>query len=128
MKKNKIFQVNSDERGSILDIVSKEEYDALTMIISKKNAIRGNHYHKHTIQTVYIHSGKLRSLTRLPGENIKSTILNPGDILTTIEYEHHALIALEDSTFFVLTRGPRGGMDYETDTFRLEKPLQDEIE
>ena len=39
--------------------------------------------------------------------------------------EHHAVHALEDSVFMVFTRGPRGGDDYESDTFRLETPLQD---
>ena len=37
--------------------------------------------------------------------------------------ERHAFQAIEDTTFLVLTRGPRGGENYETDTFRLDIPL-----
>ena len=39
-------------------------------------------------------------------------------------YEAHALHALEDSVLLILTRGPRGGEDYESDTYRLDKPLE----
>jgi hypothetical protein len=39
--------------------------------------------------------------------------------------EGHAFEALEDTTFLVLTRGPRGGENYEDDTFRLETSLRD---
>jgi hypothetical protein len=33
--------------------------------------------------------------------------------------ERHAWIAIEDSLVVVMTRGPRGGKEYESDTFRL---------
>jgi hypothetical protein len=35
----------------------------------------------------------------------------------------HAIEALEDTTMVVMTRGPRGGREYESDTFRLAEPL-----
>jgi len=34
---------------------------------------------------------------------------------------------LEDSLFLVFTRGPRGGQDYESDTYRLTKPLRESL-
>jgi len=37
--------------------------------------------------------------------------------------EAHALQALEDTTMVVMTRGPRGGREYESDTFRLSELL-----
>jgi hypothetical protein len=49
--------------------------------------------------------------------------MEPGDLIRTDAGEHHAICALEDALFFVFTRGPRGGENYESDTFRLETPL-----
>jgi hypothetical protein len=31
--------------------------------------------------------------------------------------------AIEPTTMVVMTRGPRGGREYESDTFRLDEPL-----
>ena len=41
----------------------------------------------------------------------------------TDKNEAHAVKALTDSTFLVFTQGPRGGTEYENDTFRLNVPL-----
>jgi hypothetical protein len=48
----------------------------------------------------------------------------PGDLLKTEALEKHSLKTLEDSIFYVFTKGPRGGENYENDTYRLDKPLQ----
>jgi quercetin dioxygenase-like cupin family protein len=47
----------------------------------------------------------------------------PGDLVATGPNERHALQGIEESTLMVFTRGPRGGKEYESDTFRLEVPL-----
>ncbi|MBF0353688.1 MAG: cupin domain-containing protein [Alphaproteobacteria bacterium] len=114
----------ADERGTIKDIMFREPVDHVTVITSRKGVVRGNHFHKETLQWVYLAVGRLRSLTRKGGESVAETILEPGDLILTEAGEEHALEALEDSTFYVFTRGPRGGQDYEADTFRLAEPLQ----
>jgi quercetin dioxygenase-like cupin family protein len=116
-----------DERGEITDIFSNEPVEHVTLITSKKGAVRANHYHKETVQFNYVVSGRIQLLTQNPGEKVQSTILMSGDLAVTPAGESHALIALEDSTFMVFTRGPRGGMDYENDTFRLATPLKVEV-
>ncbi len=116
-----------DHRGIIQDILVHEPIEHVTVITSKKDVIRGNHYHKETIQWVYLYSGKLKSLTQKDGEKVVSLIIEPGDLLKTEKMEKHALEALEDSVFFVFTKGPRGGEDYEADTYRLEIPLTEEL-
>lgn len=119
-------QVNyADERGSITDILQKEEIEYITVITSVKGVERGHHYHKKTTQWVYLMEGRMKSLTQLPGEPVVATILEKGDLAVTYPMERHAMIALEDSVFLVFTRGPRGGEDYETDTYRLKQPLRE---
>lgn len=114
-----------DDRGYIKDILTHEPVDAITVITSKAGAVRANHYHKDTVQWVYLHSGKLRYLFQTGDEPTQARTLNPGDLIKTDILEKHAIKALEDSLFYVFTRGPRGGEDYEEDTFRLEQPLVD---
>jgi hypothetical protein len=59
----------------------------------------------------------------MPGEQPEEAILERGDVVVNVPLERHAFQAMEDTTFLVLTRGPRGGENYETDTFRLDIPL-----
>jgi hypothetical protein len=113
-----------DDRGIIKDIIAHEPVDGITVIGSKKGVVRGNHYHKDTIQWVYLLSGKMQSLTRMEGEDVIVGIIDVGGLLKTVPMEEHALVALEDSEFLVFTRGPRSGEAYESDTFRLETPLK----
>jgi len=118
---------HQDERGIINDILYDEPIDHVTVITSAKGVQRGDHYHKETIQWVYLYSGELKSLTQKDSEKVVSVVLKPGDLVKAEKLEHHALLALEDSVFFVFTRGPRGGNDYESDTFRLRNPLEEEV-
>lgn len=113
-----------DDRGTIKDVLIRQPIDAITIIRSKKGVVRGNHFHKDTTQWVYVQSGQLRSLTQKDNEPVVEQIVNPGDLLVAEPWEKHVLVAIEDSEFFVFTRGPRGGDSYEDDTFRLETPLE----
>jgi dTDP-4-dehydrorhamnose 3,5-epimerase-like enzyme len=118
---------HADERGSIIDILAGIEVNYATVISSKKGVVRGNHYHQKTIQWVYVLRGQLQALSRRPDENVQEAILNSGDLLENQPHEEHTLVALEDSEFLVLTSGLRGGKDYEKDTYRVEKPLQEQL-
>jgi hypothetical protein len=50
-------------------------------------------------------------------------VLEKGDLIVNRPLERHAFEAIDDCRMLVLTRGPRGGEDYEKDTFRLDAPL-----
>ena len=112
-----------DGRGQIIDILKNEVVEYATIITSRKGAVRGNHFHKDTYQHLYVLDGKLRVVVQMPGEQPQEAILEQGDIVVNVPLERHAFQAIEDTTFLVLTRGPRGGENYETDTFRLDIPL-----
>jgi quercetin dioxygenase-like cupin family protein len=112
-----------DGRGEIIDILKKSVVEYATIITSRKGAVRANHYHKETFQYVYMMSGRMRVVAQMPGEQASEVVIEAGDLIVNAPLERHAFEALEDSTMLVLTRGPRGGEDYESDTFRLEVPL-----
>ncbi|OGO29000.1 MAG: hypothetical protein A2W33_07350 [Chloroflexi bacterium RBG_16_52_11] len=123
MKKIEYRVAFSDHRGAISDLIENETINAITRISIMKGAIRGNHYHKETWQWNYVVSGRMQLVTQMPNEERQAVILNPGDLAVTEPNEHHALVGLEDCDVLVFTKGPRGGKEYETDTFRLESPL-----
>ncbi|MAI59689.1 MAG: hypothetical protein CMM92_01555 [Rickettsiales bacterium] len=112
-----------DHRGAIRDIIAKERIDFVTIISNKKGAVRGNHYHKETVQYLYVLEGSILVASQFEGQELKKQILSEGDLLQNEALEHHAIESLEDSKLLILTRGPRGGDDYESDTFKLDKPL-----
>ena len=123
MKKINYKIAFSDKRGKIIDLIQKEKINAVTYLTIKKNAIRGNHYHKKTIQWNYVLSGKLKLISQFKGKNKKSIIMKKGDLVLSEPLERHALVGITDCEFLVFTKGPRGGKEYENDTFRLKEKL-----
>lgn len=110
----------TDTRGTITDIVHKIDFDAVTIITSKKNAIRGNHFHKKTTQYAYVLSGSILGYSQMPNGKVERKTLYQGDMMISSPLERHAIHALEDSKILVITKGPRNGLDYEEDTFRVD--------
>ena len=124
----KVFQIKTthqDERGSITDIVEQIDFNGATIIESKKGSIRGNHYHKKTIQYIYLLSGKLKAKSKKVDESMVEVVVQPGDLISHEQLEAHCFEAIEDSLFLVLSSGLRTGKDYEKDTYRLNIPLEE---
>ncbi len=123
MEKLKVVPAFVDHRGQIIDLLENENINAVTVITFTKGAVRANHYHKQTTQWNYLMSGSIKLLSQVPGEPVVETVMQPGDFVVTGPNVSHALVALEISSLMVFTKGPRGGKEYESDTFRLETPL-----
>ena len=112
-----------DERGYIIDLITENSIDAITLISFEKGAIRANHYHKKTTQWNYVIEGKILLVTKFDGGEVKKTILEKGSFVETPPLEQHALKGIEKSKILIFTKGPRAGTKYETDTFRVNPPL-----
>lgn len=112
-----------DERGYIRDIIVGKEVDSVGIISFAPDAVRGNHYHKKTVQYTYIVSGRLTYATQKPDGPVETKEVVEGDLTENPPLESHAFKAIEPSVILQLSKGPRQGDDYESDTFRLEKPL-----
>ena len=111
-----------DKRGIIRDLIEKETISSITYITFSKNSIRGNHFHKKTIQWNYVISGKVLFVSKINGK-IKKIIGSNNDLVKIETMEKHAIKALKKSEILVFTKGPRSARDYEIDTFRLKKNL-----
>jgi len=123
MKKIKTKINHKDNRGIIKDLLEKKKINAITFITQKKGKIRGNHFHKKTTQWNYLIKGKIKIYAKKKNRSVKKIILSKGDLVVTSSKESHAIKAIQHSEYLVFTQGPRGGKEYENDTFRLKKPL-----
>jgi len=127
-KVKKPLQSFKDKRGSIIDIFYKKKIDHVAIIDSKPNTLRGNHYHKRTIQHMLITEGSLEYWYKplKKKTKVKKKILKVGDLVSTPPYEIHALkISKKGNQFIVFSEGVRGGKDYESDTFRVPSIIND---
>ena len=123
MKKIKIKINFKDSRGIIVDLLEKKKINAITYITQNKGKIRGNHFHKKTTQWNYLIKGRIKIVTKKKNKSVKQMILSKGDLVVTSSNESHAIKAIKYSEYLVFTQGPRGGIEYESDTFRLTKSL-----
>jgi len=123
MEKINLVPAFKDDRGEITDLLENENINAITRITFRKGAVRANHFHKETTQWNYLISGSIKLVSQVPGEPVVETVMKPGDFTVTGPNVSHALVGLDDADLLVFTKGPRGGKDYETDTFRLDVPL-----
>ncbi len=123
----KIEPVYSDERGVITDLLNKK-INHVGLITTTKESIRGNHYHKKSIQYSYILSGKFEvvvaELSNL--NNKERIILNSGEIIIIEPGIVHAFRAIEDSNMIDMVSESREGEGYEDDTFKDIRLLPEE--
>lgn len=121
MKFKKISIATSDSRGSIADILYKEDIEHVSIIETHQGGlIRGNHYHKLSTQHIFMTKGSLRYWYQPvdKSEPVQSVLVQEYEMVSTPPFEVHALEMIEKSQFIVFSHGLRGGLDYEADTFR----------
>ena len=66
---------NEGNVTNTLEISSKERIDFVTIISNKKGAVRGNHYHKETVQYLYVLEGSVLVASQFEGQELKKQIL-----------------------------------------------------
>jgi quercetin dioxygenase-like cupin family protein len=110
-----------DKRGLIRDILIGKKIDAITLLTCKPGAIRGNHFHKKSIQYLYVINGRLLCASQIKDNPVEIKEITEGYLIINPIKEKHAFKALEESLLLCMTKGARKGMDYEKDTFRLKK-------
>ena len=115
----------TDERGFISRLVNEEDlpFKAVLLIVSKKGAVRADHYHKKDYHYAYCLSGKFRYSEKnigKPSSKTESVILNAGDMVLSRPMMAHRMEFLEDSVFLAITTESRDHDKYEADTVRLK--------
>lgn len=80
------FAQNDKYAGKILELKKGHRYSL--------------QYHEEKEETQYIYSGKVKITYGTDKDNLKETILNPGDKFDVFPYSIHRAEALEDSEIF----------------------------
>jgi dTDP-4-dehydrorhamnose 3,5-epimerase-like enzyme len=114
---------HTDERGTITDLFYARTINHGCIITNEPMAVRGNHYHKLTTQYTLVLNGTLNyySKTVDSDEPVQKFVAGHGDMMISEPGEIHAMRAGEHGcTFIAFAEGPRGGEDYESDTYRVE--------
>ena len=110
----------NDDRGTIQNLVDLALGSAL-VIVSKKGAVRANHYHKTDFHYSWLQSGKMIYAHRPTSskETPPQWVIRPGQLFYTPPMHDHVMQFLEDSVLFVVARNIRTSADYESDTIRI---------
>src|ERR1700733_3318287 len=98
---------HEDARGIIQDLLGP--VDAVTEIVSRAGAVRGNHRHRQTVQYPYVTRGRLLVVAAPEGVERTERYVEAGEMITEEAGIPHAWKALEPTTVLVFTRGPRSG-------------------
>ena len=121
------LESHKDDRGCITDVFYKADVDHVAVVRSLAGAHRGDHYHKETTQHILVTKGTMEYYYAPSDKpsSVKCLKVGPGDMITTPPYEIHTLRFPTDNEFMVFSAGPRGGKDYESDTFRVSPMILD---
>ena len=122
-KKNrvKLEKPNVDSRGTIQSLLNYPVKN-VSIITSKKNSVRSNHYHKKDWHFMYIIKGAIEYYYRDVGDKKKpkKTIIKEGEMVWTPPWEEHATVFLKDTTLIAMSRNIRDQKTYEEDTIRVK--------
>ena len=110
-----------DHRGFI-QAISDLEMKSASIIFTKKNQWRANHYHKNDWHIIYVTKGSFEYYFIKTGSNegIKKKIVKSGQILFTGNMIDHAMFYTEETEILVVSKNPRDQKTYEEDTVRID--------
>ena len=111
---------HADDRGVIQSLVNFPMKN-LSLISSKKGAVRSNHYHLTDWHYMYVLSGSFDYYfrpTNSEGE-LQCVRVKAGEMIFTPPMEDHATVFLEDCDLLAMSRNPRDQEAYEADVRRV---------
>ena len=114
---------HTDDRGTITDLFYARNMNHGCIITNAPLAVRGNHYHKLTTQYTLVLSGTLTYYSRAVDSDkpAQTFVAGHGDMMISEPGEIHTMRTGEHGcTFLAFAEGPRGGEDYESDTYRVD--------
>ncbi|MDC0195469.1 hypothetical protein OAJ80_00890 [Candidatus Thioglobus sp.] len=111
---------HKDNRGYIQSLVNFPMKN-LSLISSKKGAVRSNHYHLTDWHYMYVLSGSFDYYFRPTGskKELQCIRVKVGEMIFTPPMEDHATVFLEDCDLLAMSRNPRDQEAYEEDVRRV---------
>jgi quercetin dioxygenase-like cupin family protein len=115
----KVKPVFTDARGDVFDIL-EDKIGHIGIVTFRKGAVRGNHYHKKSIQYSYVLDGKVElTVSHVDGSKKRKYILTAGTLTTIPPHIAHTYRGLTKASMLDMTTLSRTGNGYENDTVRV---------
>jgi dTDP-4-dehydrorhamnose 3,5-epimerase-like enzyme len=110
-----------DQRGFIQPLCDLNMKSA-SLIFTKANQWRANHYHKNDWHFIYVLKGSFEYYFRKTGDTKKpqKKIVKEKELLFTGSLVDHAMFYLEETEILVVSKNPRDQKTYEEDTVRID--------
>jgi dTDP-4-dehydrorhamnose 3,5-epimerase-like enzyme len=113
MKKIQPYMLKNDNRGKILGI-TQNTWEEINYIESIKDSVRGDHYHKETLEAFYIISGEIKvEVVNINNNKKEEFIAKSSEIFIIEPYELHTFTALTDSSWVnMLSKNMKNSEDF----------------
>ena len=85
----------SDERGCLTQLVH-QGYNQFNIIFSKKDIVRGNHYHKENREVFFVITGSFKVIAEKDFKR-EEYLFNAGDMFLIPPYVMHSFYYIEDT-------------------------------
>ena len=110
-----------DERGIIQPLCDLNMKSA-SLIVTKPNSWRANHYHKKDWHFIYVLEGTFEYYFRKTDskDKIKKIVVKKDQLLFTGPLVDHAMLYTEETKILVFSKNPRDQKTYEEDTVRIK--------
>ena len=110
-----------DERGIIQPLCDLNMKSA-SLIVTKPNSWRANHYHKTDWHFIYVIKGSFEYYFKKThtDEKVQKKVLKKGELLFTGAAVDHAMFYMEETEIIVLSKNPRDQKTYEEGTVRID--------
>ena len=110
-----------DKRGFIQPLCDLNMKSA-SLIYSKPDQWRANHYHKKDWHFIYVIKGEFEYYFRRTNSNekIKKKIVKLNELLFTGPMIDHAMLYTKETEILVMSKNPRDQKTYEEDTVRID--------
>lgn len=109
-----------DDRGEIINLML-DPNSSVSIINSKKNTVRSNHWHKNNWHYLYVISGSMKYLEKnVDGTNLKEMICIKGQLIFTAPNKIHRTEFLEDTILLSIGKSPKDHENHEEDIVRVE--------
>lgn len=105
-----------DNRGKIHGILQNKNIQEVNFLASKKDNIRGNHFHKKTDEYFYIISGEVEVKIKNILDNTQREFLaEKGDIFLIKPYELHTFVIVKNASWINFLSQPMTNNDFYTE-------------
>lgn len=96
--KRNIMNEVKDERGFLKELITGN-WEQINLLFTKKDTMRGNHYHKTTVEFFYLIEGKVNFIVKdiKLNQRVNFEATN-GDLIIIPILHHHILNFFEDTT------------------------------